>query len=160
MARREDGGGSGVTTRGAGAASAAALRCEGSRRPGWAVPPSPAAPRRAVLSPPPGLDLSLRRNGSAGTSAGERLPSLQFPFFPSPPSPRSFSAPDRDVLGEGERGCPRGQRGAAGRGAGPSEPLPAPFLGPGAALLGPRFAPFFPPRGQRLQPRYVLVLAR
>uniref|UniRef100_A0A8C5IXI9 DNA polymerase theta n=1 Tax=Junco hyemalis TaxID=40217 RepID=A0A8C5IXI9_JUNHY len=70
MARREDGGGTVILPRsGAAAASAAALGGRSSRTPGRAVPPGPAAPRRAVLSPPPGLDLSLRRSGSAGTGA-------------------------------------------------------------------------------------------
>ncbi|XP_041319851.1 DNA polymerase theta [Pyrgilauda ruficollis] len=65
MARREDGGGTVIGPSGAAAASAAGLGGGSSLTPGRAVPPGPAAPRRAVLSPPPGLDLSLRRSGSA-----------------------------------------------------------------------------------------------
>ncbi|XP_054019304.1 DNA polymerase theta [Dryobates pubescens] len=64
MARREDGGDS---PNGAAAASAARLRS--SRR---ATPLGSAAPRGVVLSPPLGLDLSLRGSGSPGTgSAGQ-----------------------------------------------------------------------------------------
>ncbi|XP_062369010.1 DNA polymerase theta [Cinclus cinclus] len=78
MARREDGGGNGVTPSGAASASASAAELRGgSRRPGPAVPPSPAAPRRAVLSPPPGLDLSLRRSGSAGQYQQVNVPEDQ-----------------------------------------------------------------------------------
>ncbi|XP_074963449.1 DNA polymerase theta isoform X4 [Phalacrocorax aristotelis] len=69
MARREDGG---VTPNGAATASAAGLRSGGLGGPGKATPLGSAAPRRAVLSPPPGLDLSLRSSGSPGTgSAGQ-----------------------------------------------------------------------------------------
>ncbi|XP_056350646.1 DNA polymerase theta isoform X2 [Oenanthe melanoleuca] len=77
MARREDGGGTGVTPSGAAAAWAAGVCGGGSRRPRRAVPPSPAAPRRAVLSPPPGLDLSLRRSGSAGQYQQVNVPEDQ-----------------------------------------------------------------------------------
>ncbi|XP_064321650.1 DNA polymerase theta isoform X3 [Phalacrocorax carbo] len=69
MARREDGG---VTPNGAATASAAGLRSGGLGGPGKATPLGSVAPRRAVLSPPPGLDLSLRGSGSPGTgSAGQ-----------------------------------------------------------------------------------------
>ncbi|XP_050826998.1 DNA polymerase theta isoform X1 [Serinus canaria] len=77
MARREDGGGTVITPSGAAAASAAALGGRSSRAPGRAVPPGPAAPRRAVLSPPPGLDLSLRRSGSAGQYQQVNVPEDQ-----------------------------------------------------------------------------------
>ncbi|XP_054244104.1 DNA polymerase theta [Indicator indicator] len=64
MARREDGG---VALNGVATASAARLRS--SRR---ATPLGSVAPCRVVLSPPPGLDFSLRGSGSPGTgSAGE-----------------------------------------------------------------------------------------
>ncbi|KAM6145771.1 DNA polymerase theta [Phoenicopterus ruber ruber] len=75
MARREDGG---ATPNGVATASAAGLRGGSSGGPaasrgaGKAIPLGPAAPCRAVLSPPPGLDLSLRGSGSPGTgSAGQ-----------------------------------------------------------------------------------------
>ncbi|XP_063250098.1 DNA polymerase theta [Prinia subflava] len=77
MARREDGGGTGVPPSGAAAASAAGLGGGSSRRPGRAVPPGPAAPRRAVLSPPPGLDLSVRRSSSAGQNQQVNVPEDQ-----------------------------------------------------------------------------------
>ncbi|XP_054668721.1 DNA polymerase theta isoform X2 [Grus americana] len=75
MARREDGG---VTPNGVATASAKGLRGSSSGGPaasrgaGKAAPLGPAAPCWAVLSPPPGLDLSLRGSGSPGTgSAGQ-----------------------------------------------------------------------------------------
>ncbi|XP_064933489.1 DNA polymerase theta isoform X5 [Columba livia] len=75
MARREDGA---VTPNGVATASAAGLRSSSSGGPaasrgaGRVAPLGPAAPCRAVLSPPPGLDLSLRGSGSPGTgSAGQ-----------------------------------------------------------------------------------------
>ncbi|RLV99016.1 hypothetical protein DV515_00010215 [Chloebia gouldiae] len=77
MARREDGGGAVICPVGAAAASAAGLRGGGSGTPGRAVPPGPAATRRAVLSPPPGLDLSLRRSGSAGQYQQVNIPEDQ-----------------------------------------------------------------------------------
>ncbi|KAM6099160.1 DNA polymerase theta isoform 1-T1 [Theristicus caerulescens] len=75
MARREDGG---LGTNGVATASAAGLRSGSWGGPaasggaGKAAPLGAAAPCRAVLSPPPGLDLSLRGGGSPGTgSAGQ-----------------------------------------------------------------------------------------
>ncbi|XP_050770857.1 DNA polymerase theta [Gymnogyps californianus] len=75
MARREDGG---VTPNGVATASAAGLRSGSPGGPaaprgaGKATPLGPAARCRAVPSPPPGLDLSLRGSGSPGTgSAGQ-----------------------------------------------------------------------------------------
>ncbi|XP_061221386.1 DNA polymerase theta isoform X2 [Neopsephotus bourkii] len=75
MARREDGG---VFPRGGSAPSAAALGRGSSGGPGQPGPPGPAAPCvRPVLSPPPGLDLSLRGSSATGsaapTSAGKTL---------------------------------------------------------------------------------------
>lgn len=58
MARREDGG---ATANGVAAVSAAGLG-----RAARAAPLGPAAPCRAVLSPPPGLEVSLRCSGSPG----------------------------------------------------------------------------------------------
>ncbi|KAM9278037.1 DNA polymerase theta [Cariama cristata] len=69
MARREDGG---VTPNGVATASAAGLRGAGK-----AIPFGPAAPCRAVLSPPPGLDLSLRGSGSAGQYQHVNVPEDQ-----------------------------------------------------------------------------------
>ncbi|XP_068038023.1 DNA polymerase theta isoform X3 [Anomalospiza imberbis] len=77
MAWREDGASTVISPSGAAAASAAGLRGGRSRTPGRAVPPGPAAPRRAVLSPPPGLDLSLRRSGSAGQYQQVNVPEDQ-----------------------------------------------------------------------------------
>ncbi|XP_012425409.5 DNA polymerase theta [Taeniopygia guttata] len=77
MAWREDGGGTVMSPSGAAAASAAELRGGSSRTRGRAAPPGPAAPRRAVLSPPPGLDLSLRRSGSAGQYQQVKVPEDQ-----------------------------------------------------------------------------------
>ncbi|XP_061844724.1 DNA polymerase theta [Colius striatus] len=75
MARREDGG---VTANGVATASAVGLRSgisggqASSRGTGKATPLRPAAPCRVVLSPPPGLDLSVRSSGSPGSvSAGQ-----------------------------------------------------------------------------------------
>ncbi|XP_068813954.1 DNA polymerase theta isoform X2 [Struthio camelus] len=80
MARREDGGGSVK-----GVAAAPALGLRGGRRAGpaaplaagRAAPPCPAAPCRAVLSPPPGLDLSLRATGSTGQYQQVNVPEDQ-----------------------------------------------------------------------------------
>ncbi|XP_048149842.1 DNA polymerase theta [Corvus hawaiiensis] len=77
MARREDGGGTTVTPSAAAAAAAEGIRGGSCRRAGRAVPPGPAAPRRAVLSPPPGLDLSLRGSGSAGQYQQVNVPEDQ-----------------------------------------------------------------------------------
>ncbi|KAM6416701.1 DNA polymerase theta isoform 2-T2 [Pluvialis apricaria] len=75
MARREDGGGgpNGVATASAaGVPRGSSGGPAASRGAGKAAPLGPAAPCRAVLSPPPGLDLSLRGSGSPGTgSAGQ-----------------------------------------------------------------------------------------
>ncbi|XP_065532207.1 DNA polymerase theta [Lathamus discolor] len=77
MARREDGG---VLPRGGSAPSAAALGRGRSGGPGQAGPPGPAAPcRRPVLSPPPGLDLSLRGSGSSGTGSAGQHPQVNIP---------------------------------------------------------------------------------
>ncbi|XP_071616812.1 DNA polymerase theta [Heliangelus exortis] len=72
MARREDGG---VTLNGTATAAGTGVRSGSSGVPaasrglGKAVPQGPDASCRAVLSPPPGLDLSLRGSGSPGTSS-------------------------------------------------------------------------------------------
>ncbi|XP_021252962.1 DNA polymerase theta isoform X2 [Numida meleagris] len=69
MARREDGG---VTANGGAAASAAGLRSVAGGRAVRAAPLGPAAPCRIVLSPPPGLEVSLCGSGSpGGGSAGQ-----------------------------------------------------------------------------------------
>ncbi|XP_048797373.1 DNA polymerase theta [Lagopus muta] len=69
MARREDGG---DTSNSVAAASAAGLRGAAGGRTARAAPFGPAAPCRAVLSPPPGLEVSLRCSGSpGGGSAGQ-----------------------------------------------------------------------------------------
>ncbi|XP_064500551.1 DNA polymerase theta isoform X2 [Pseudopipra pipra] len=74
MSRREDGGG---TAPGSASAAAAGLRGGRSRRRGEAEPLCSAAPRPAVLSPPPGLDLSLRSSGSAGQYQQVNVPEDQ-----------------------------------------------------------------------------------
>ncbi|XP_059677103.1 DNA polymerase theta [Gavia stellata] len=82
MARREDGG---VTPNGVATASAAGLRSGSSGGPaasrgaGKATSPGPAAPCRPVLSPPPGLDLSLRGSGSPGTASAGQYQQLNVP---------------------------------------------------------------------------------
>lgn len=67
MARREDGG---VTPNGIAKASGGPAASRGAAK--VVTPLGPAAPCRPVLSPPPGLDLSLR--GSSTGSAGTGLP--------------------------------------------------------------------------------------
>ncbi|XP_074665096.1 LOW QUALITY PROTEIN: DNA polymerase theta [Strix aluco] len=71
MARREDGGV--ATASAAGRRGGSSVGPAASRGAGMAAPLlGPAAPCRAVLSPPPGLHLSLRGSGSPGTgSAGQ-----------------------------------------------------------------------------------------
>ncbi|XP_054044367.1 DNA polymerase theta isoform X5 [Rissa tridactyla] len=82
MARREDGG---VTPNAVAAASAAGLRGGSlggpapSRGAGKAAPLGSAAPCRPVLSPPPGLDLSLRGSGSPGGSSTGQYQQLNIP---------------------------------------------------------------------------------
>ncbi|KAM6096032.1 DNA polymerase theta [Chlamydotis macqueenii] len=82
MARREDGG---VAPTGVAAASAAGLRSGSSGGPvpcrgaGKNALLGPAAPCRAVLSPPPGLDLSLCGNGSPGVSSAGQYQQLNIP---------------------------------------------------------------------------------
>lgn len=132
MARREDGG---VTPNGSAKASGGPAASRGAGK--VVTPLGPAAPCRPVLSPPPGLDLSLRGSSPATGSAGTGLP---LPFL----------GPSRQRRGvEGGAGLPwarwaggRGprpplfpqattwrpgaaRRGGAGRGRGPSEALPA-----------------------------------
>ncbi|XP_064375845.1 DNA polymerase theta isoform X4 [Dromaius novaehollandiae] len=82
MARREDGGGSSSAN---GVTGASALGLRGGRRSGpappfaagRAVPSGPTAPCQAVLSPPPGLDLSLRGTGSPGQYQKVNVPEDQ-----------------------------------------------------------------------------------
>ncbi|XP_072737364.1 DNA polymerase theta [Ciconia boyciana] len=82
MARREDGS---VTPNGVATASAAGLRSGGwggpaaFRRDGKATQLGPAAPCRTVLSPPPGLDFSLRRSGSPGSGSAGQYQQLNVP---------------------------------------------------------------------------------
>ncbi|XP_068273560.1 DNA polymerase theta [Nyctibius grandis] len=76
MARREDGG---VTLSAVATASAAGLRRGSSGGPGKATPLVPAAPCRAVLTPPPGLDLSLRGSGSPSTSSAGQYQQVNVP---------------------------------------------------------------------------------
>ncbi|XP_063208405.1 DNA polymerase theta isoform X1 [Chroicocephalus ridibundus] len=82
MARREDGG---ATPNAVAAASAAGLRGgslggpAASRGAGKAAPLGSAAPCRPVLSPPPGLDLSLRGSGSPGGSSTGQYQQLNIP---------------------------------------------------------------------------------
>ncbi|KAM6382615.1 LOW QUALITY PROTEIN: DNA polymerase theta [Alca torda] len=82
MARREDGG---VTPNAVAAASAAGFRGgssggpAASRRAGKAAPLGSAAPCRPVLSPPPGLDLSLCGSGSPGAGSTGQYQQLNIP---------------------------------------------------------------------------------
>lgn len=143
MARREDGG---VTPNGIAKASGGPAASRGAAK--VVTPLGPAAPCRPVLSPPPGLDLSLRGSSTGSAGTGLPLPCL------GPSRQRRGALGGSGAAGlprarwAGGRGpCPpllpqatRWRRGAsrqggAGRGRGPSEALPARRLFPGDESL-------------------------